>query len=97
MALTVGIVRLLDAAVVSDVLALGLLPLEVESGLLVELAAVLVNNALGALDILLSRRLFPPIIQVSCNCRCEHLHFIVQVQGGPTEFYNIKLKYFICC
>ena len=60
--LTVGHVRLLDATVVGDVLSLGLLPLEVETGLPVELLAVLVDYALGALVILLSSRLLPPII-----------------------------------
>ena len=67
MSLTVAHVRLLDAAVVCNVLALGLLSLDVQSGLPVVLLAVLVHNALGALDILLASRLFPPIVQVSYN------------------------------
>ena len=67
MILTVCHVGLLDAAVVGNVLALSLLPLEVEPGLLVVLLAVLVDDALGAIIVLLSSLLLPPIFQVSCD------------------------------
>ena len=62
---TVCHVGLLDAAVVGNVLALRLLPLEVEPGLLVVLLAVLVDDALGAIVVLLRRLLLPPIFQVT--------------------------------
>ena len=61
---TVCHVGLLDAAIVGNVLALRLLPLEVEPGLLVVLLAVLVYDALGAVVVLLRRLLLPPIFQV---------------------------------
>ena len=62
---TVCHVSLLDAAIVGNVLALSLLPLEVEPGLLVVLLAVLVDDALGAIIVLLSSLLLPPIFQVT--------------------------------
>ena len=64
--LTVRHVRLLDAPVVGDVLALGLLPLQVQPRLLVVVAAVLVHDALGSLHVLFSSFLLPPILQVPC-------------------------------
>ena len=64
--LTVCHVRLLDATIVCNVLPLVLLPLQVESSLLIEAVAVLVNNALSTAHILFTSRLFPPIIEVSC-------------------------------
>ena len=65
MLLTVCHVGLLDAAVVGNVLALSLLPLEVEPGLLVVLLAVLVDDALGAIVVLLRGLLLPPVFQVT--------------------------------
>ena len=65
MLLTVCHVGLLDAAVVGNVLALRLLPLEVEPGLLVVLLAVLVDDALGAIIVLFRGLLLPPVFQVT--------------------------------
>ena len=65
MKLTVCHVSLLDAAVVGNVLALRLLPLEVEPGLLVVLLAVLVYDALGSIIVLFRGLLLPPVFQVT--------------------------------
>ena len=67
MTLTVCHVRLLDSAIVGNIFSLGLLPLEIESGLLVVLVAVLVDYALGTVVVLLPCGLSPPIVQVSCD------------------------------
>ena len=64
--LTIAHICLFDASIVCNVLPLVLLPLQVESSLLVVAVAVLVNNALSTAHILFTSRLFPPIIEVSC-------------------------------
>ena len=63
--LTVGHIRLFDAAIVCNVLSLVPLPLEVESCLLNKVVAVLVHDALGTPDVLFCCCLLPPVIQVS--------------------------------
>ena len=62
--LTIGPVCFLHPSIVRNVLSLILLSLEKKSNLLIEVAAVLVHNAVGSSDIFLRRLPLPPITQI---------------------------------
>ena len=62
--LTIGLISNLNSPVVCDVFSLGLFPFNVESCLLDEVVAVLVDNALGTPEVLFFCCLFPPVPQI---------------------------------
>ena len=67
----VGLVRLLDAAVVGDVLALGVDAVEVDVDGLCGVVAVLPDDALGLGEVVLLRLRLPPLGEVTCTPQFE--------------------------
>ena len=63
----VGLVRLLDAAIVRNVLALSVDAIEVDVDGLDGVVAVLPDDALGLGEVFLFRLGLPPLGQVTCN------------------------------
>ena len=89
----VGIVRLLDATIVSNVLSLGVDPVQVDGdrgpGRVV---AVLPDDALRLVQVVLLRRPLPPVGQVACGVKSSTL--VIEAMGDLVP-NNLRRIYYI--